>query len=140
MERPEEIPVTRLKNVGAKRQALYQKIGIQTVGDLLRHYPRDYIDYSDPCGVLEAPYETPCVVRATVFGKQPGVRVSGGRTIYRVNAGDDGGSLIITFFNSPWAADRLEEGRDYLFYGRVGGGFGRRDTSVRRPTGSLPPA
>ena len=119
--------VQYLKGVGEKRAAQLAKLGIVTVGDLVRFYPRDYIDYSDPCGVLEAPYETPCVVRATVFGKQPGVRVSGGRTIYRVNAGDDSGSLIITFFNSPWAADRLEEGRDYLFYGRVGGGFGRRE-------------
>ena len=29
-------PVTVLKNVGAKRAALYEKLGIRTVGDLLR--------------------------------------------------------------------------------------------------------
>ena len=119
--------VQYLKGVGEKRAAQLAKLGIVTVEDLLRFYPRDYIDYTNPCGVLEAPYETPCVVHATVYSRQAPTRISGGRTIYRVNAGDDSAGLTITFFNSPWAAEKLEVDRDYLFYGKVGGGFGRRE-------------
>lgn len=122
--------VQYLKGVGEKRAAQLSKLGIVTVEDLLRSYPRDYIDYSNPCGVLEAPYETPCVVRATVFSRQAPVRVRGGRTIYRVNAGDDSAGLTLTFFNSPYAAQKLEPDREYLFYGRIGGGFGRREMTA----------
>ena len=93
--------VQYLKGVGEKRAAQLSKLGIVTVEDLLRSYPRDYIDYSNPCGVLEAPYETPCVVRATVFSRQAPVRVRGGRTIYRVNAGDDSAGLTLTFSTAP---------------------------------------
>ena len=39
--------MTVLKNVGPKRAVLYEKLGIRTVEDLLRHYPRGYIDYTD---------------------------------------------------------------------------------------------
>lgn len=116
-----------LKGVGEKRAGQLARLGLFTVGDLLRFYPRDYIDYSLPYPLASAPYELPCVVRATVWGKQAPVRVRGGRTLYRVNAGDDTAGLLITFFNSPYAADKLEPEKDYLFYGRVGGGLGRRE-------------
>lgn len=41
-------PVTALKNVGDKRKKLYEKLGVKTVEDLLRFYPRSYIDYTSP--------------------------------------------------------------------------------------------
>ena len=37
-----------LKGIGEKRAALLHKLGIDTVGDLLNHYPRDYIDLTEP--------------------------------------------------------------------------------------------
>ena len=37
-----------LKGVGEKRARLYARLGIATIGDLLEHYPRDYIDFSHP--------------------------------------------------------------------------------------------
>ena len=116
-----------LKGVGEKRAKQLGRLGLFTVGDLMRFYPRDYIDYSLPYPLASAPYEAPCVVRATVWGKQAPVRVRGGRTLYRVNAGDDTAGLLITFFNSPYAADKLEPEKEYLFYGRVGGGLARRE-------------
>ena len=33
-----------LKGVGEKRAQLYKKLGILTVGDLIYHFPRSYID------------------------------------------------------------------------------------------------
>ena len=35
-----------LKGVGEKRAKLLNKLGIFTVGDLLRYYPREYTDWS----------------------------------------------------------------------------------------------
>ena len=119
-----------LKGVGEKRAKQLAKLGILTVGDLLRCYPRDYVDYSAPYTVAEAPYEGPCAVQATVFEKHPPLRISGGRTLYRVDAGDDTGLLQITFFNSPYAAERLQPGSEYLFYGKVRGIAGHTDINV----------
>ena len=35
-------PIQYVKGVGEKRAALFAKLDIRTVGDLLAHYPRDY--------------------------------------------------------------------------------------------------
>lgn len=53
-----------LKGVGEKRARLYARLGIATIGDLLEHYPRDYIDFSHPSSIISAPYDEPCAIRA----------------------------------------------------------------------------
>lgn len=116
-----------LKGVGETRAKQLAKLELFTVEDLLRHYPRGYIDYTHPYPVALAPYEGDCVVKATVYGKQLPIRIAGGRTLYRVNAGDETAGLLLTFFNSPYAAKGLEEEKEYLFYGRVQGFGGRRE-------------
>ena len=60
-----------LKGVGEKRARLYARLGITTIGDLLDHYPRDYIDFSHPSSITGAPYDRPCAVRAKVAAKAP---------------------------------------------------------------------
>lgn len=40
-----------LTGVGPKRAALYQKLDIFTVRDLLYYFPRSYIDLSSPCEI-----------------------------------------------------------------------------------------
>lgn len=58
-----------LKGVGEKRARLYARLGIATIGDLLEHYPRDYIDFSHPSSIISAPYDEPCAIRARVAAK-----------------------------------------------------------------------
>ena len=38
-------PLREIKGVGAKTEELFHKIGVYTVGDILLHYPRTYIQY-----------------------------------------------------------------------------------------------
>ena len=115
-----------LKGVGEKRAEKFEKLGVSTVGQLLQLYPRDYVDYSRPWPVASAPWEGSCVVRAEVYSKQPERRVSGGRKLTKVLAGDETAMLELTWFNNPYTAEKLEIGKEYLFYGRVGGGMGKR--------------
>ena len=116
-----------LKGVGEKRAAQLARLGIRTVDDLLGFYPRDYVDYSHPYPVAGAPYDVKCVVRATVYGKNGGARIRGGRQMAKATAGDDTAGLILTYFNNPYALQKLEVGREYLFFGKVGGTFTARE-------------
>ena len=116
-----------LKGVGEKRAAQLTRLGIRTVDDLLGFYPRDYVDYSHPYPVAGAPYDVKCVVRATVYGKNGGARIRGGRQMAKATAGDDTAGLILTYFNNPYALQKLEVGREYLFFGKVGGTFTARE-------------
>ena len=96
------------------------------LADLLCHYPRRYIDFSRPYSIAEAPPDTECVVKAEVFAKPAGRILPGGRRMERITAGDDVSSLEITWFNNPYAAQKLELGREYYFQGIVTGGMLRR--------------
>ena len=121
-----DTPVRYLKGVGPKTAERFEKLGILTLSDLLCHYPRRYLDFSKPYSIAEAPADTECVVKAEVFAKPGGRVLPGGRRMERITAGDDVSSLEITWFNNPYAAQKLELGQEYYFQGIVTGGMLRR--------------
>ena len=121
-----DTPVRYLKGVGPKTAERFEKLGIVTLADLLCHYPRRYIDFSRPYSIAEAPPDTECVVKAEVFAKPAGRILPGGRRMERITAGDDISSLEITWFNNPYATQKLELGQEYYFEGIVTGGMLRR--------------
>ena len=121
-----DTPVRYLKGVGPKTAERFEKLGIVTLADLLCHYPRKYIDFTRPYSIAEAPNDTECVVKAEVFAKPGGRILPGGRRMERITAGDDVSSLEITWFNNPYAVQKLELGQEYYFQGIVTGGMLRR--------------
>lgn len=121
-----DTPVRYLKGVGPKTAERFEKLGILTLSDLLCHYPRRYLDFSKPYSIAEAPADTECVVKAEMFAKPGGRILPGGRRMERITAGDDVSSLEITWFNNPYAAQKLELGQEYYFQGIVTGGMLRR--------------
>ena len=121
-----DTPVRYLKGVGPKTAERFEKLGILTLSDLLCHYPRRYLDFSKPYSIAEAPSDTECVVKAEVFAKPGGRILPGGRRMERITAGDDVSSLEVTWFNNPYAVQKLELGQAYYFQGIVTGGMLRR--------------
>ncbi len=121
-----DTPVRYLKGVGPKTAERFEKLGILTLSDLLCHYPRRYLDFSKPYSIAEAPSDIECVVKAEVFAKPGGRILPGGRRMERITAGDDVSSLEVTWFNNPYAVQKLELGQEYYFQGIVTGGMLRR--------------
>ena len=121
-----DTPVRYLKGVGPKTAERFEKLDILTLSDLLCHYPRRYLDFSKPYSIAEAPSDTECVVKAEVFAKPGGRILPGGRRMERITAGDDVSSLEVTWFNNPYAVQKLELGQEYYFQGIVTGGMLRR--------------
>lgn len=56
-----DAPVTVLKSVGDRRAEQFARLHIRTVGDLLRHYPRHYEDWSHPSPLPPPPLGSPAV-------------------------------------------------------------------------------
>ena len=134
-----DTPVRYLKGVGPKTAERFEKLGIVTLADLLCHYPRRYIDFSKPYSIAEAPADTECVVKAEVFAKPGGRILPGGRRMERITAGDDVASLEITWFNNPYAPQKLQLGQEYYFQGIVTGGMLRRQMVNPQVRTALPP-
>ena len=113
------IPVNRIKGVGEKTAALFGKINVYTVDDLIRHYPRDYETYDAPVSIRET---SPGSVQA-VYGQITAIpNVKKVRNLSILNAilkDDEGDSIQLTFFNMPFMKKVLKPGGFYLFRGLV---------------------
>ncbi|MDR2357184.1 MAG: ATP-dependent DNA helicase RecG [Oscillospiraceae bacterium] len=117
--------VRYIKGVGEGRAKLMEKLGVRTLGELVRYFPRAYEDRTVFKRVQELmPGDTVCV-RAAVT--QPELyHVRRGLDTIRLSAADDTGILRIVFFNQTFIRDRMAPGETYIFYGKVTG-------TARRP-------
>ena len=120
-------PIEALPGIGKKRAELYHKLGIHTMEELIFYFPRDYIDYSTPVPIGEAPINEHSVISAVIKQKLPAARIRPGLTLYKLVGADDSDSVTITYYNNPYAADKLTVGSEYRFFGRVTGGFMRKE-------------
>ncbi len=118
--------------MGERRAALFEKLHIRTVGDLLRHYPRQYEDWSHPVSIAAAPFGEPCCVRAAVLTAPEERRVRPGMVLYRFLAGDGASRMTVTLFNNRFLAAKIRPRKTYLFHGLVTGGFTRREMASPR--------
>ncbi len=105
--------------VGRAAKPLDEGLGLRTVGDLLRHYPRRYAERGKLTDLRDlAPGEDVTVVaRVSKVGRRP-MRARRG-SLVEAEITDGRGTLKLTFFNQPWRERELAVGRQGLFAGRV---------------------
>lgn len=113
-----ETPIIQVKGIGDKTRALYAKLNIETVGDLLYTFPRDYETYEQPAKVSELKSGSVFAVYACVVGI-PSEKKIRKLTILNVHVSDGTGMLQLTFFNMPFLKKTLKQGAYYIFRGTV---------------------
>ncbi|HVF75182.1 MAG TPA: ATP-dependent DNA helicase RecG [Acidimicrobiales bacterium] len=119
------IAVTELRGVGAKRADALKEVGIETVYDLLTHYPRRYVDRTAQVAIGELAVGEEAMVVAEV--KRSSARRSRqGRAIAEVEVYDGTAYLRCTFFNQSWRAKQLPVGTTAVFFGKLDVYKGRR--------------
>lgn len=110
--------ITTLKGVGEKSAALFRKLHIETLQDLLLYFPRDYETFKEPVFISEAV----CGEITTVCGMVQGVPLMKqvrNLKILTVTIKDATGAMQLTFFNMPFLKNMLKSGQFYLFRGMV---------------------
>lgn len=116
-----------IKGVGEKRMKLYHKLGLFTVGDLLYHLPRSYLDFRTIYEIDEAPLGVVVPVRGIVSYKSGEQRIRKGFSIFKVTIVSAAQSMQLTFFNNKFSVSALQIGQEYIFYGRTGGSFLKKE-------------
>ncbi|MBE6985570.1 MAG: ATP-dependent DNA helicase RecG [Ruminococcaceae bacterium] len=119
--------IRTLTGIGPKKAELFAKLGIFTIGDLLRFYPRDYEDRTQlvPIMALE-PDKPACFIASVVTTPhthripKPGQRAL---ELTKLTVADHTGRLNLTFFNASYTAERLQKGETYCFYGTLVGDY-----------------
>ena len=116
-------PVTILKGVGPAKAKQFANLNIFTLGDLICHFPRGYEDRTKLVPVEKLEPDVPACFRAMVMNAPRTAHVRKGLDITRVQVADTTGRLNLTFFNNRFAAEQLQYGKEYIFYGAVSGDF-----------------
>ena len=116
-------PVTILKGVGPSKAKLLAQLNIHTLRDLICHFPRGYEDRTRLIPIEKLEPDVPACFRAMVMNTPKTAHIRKGLDLTRVQVADHSARLNLTFFNNRFAAETLQYGREYIFYGAVSGDF-----------------
>lgn len=110
--------LSECKGVGPKRLQLLNEMHIHTPEDLLRFYPRSYLDCTEltPLKELEDGME---VNVSVTLAANPSVYYHKGRTIVSVRAEDATGKVTLRWMNQPYRMQQLKQGQSFVLHGKV---------------------
>jgi ATP-dependent DNA helicase RecG len=111
-------PITSIKGIGEKTGALFLKIGVETVEDLIHDYPRAYDAYQDPVPMANLTDGTTCAVSGQLL-KSASIRRFKNMQIVTTTLKDLTGTVQLTWFNMPYVSKALPMGRVLVARGRV---------------------
>ncbi len=118
-------PVTVLRGISSAREKLFSRLGIYTLRDLIYHYPVSHENRGNVVRTDEAQHGEYASLVLEVITPVTSARIRGGNsramTVQKFIAGDEGGGVKITFFNSEYLKDVFTVGRKFRFYGIVMG-------------------
>lgn len=107
-------PLREIKGVGAKTEELFHKIGVYTVGDILLHYPRTYIQYPQAKHVDEVLDEEQAAVLGRIT-RTPVVRKVRTMQITVTTISEMGASLELVWYRMPYMKNNLKVSDTYIF-------------------------
>ncbi len=107
--------------LGGRTSGAFAKgLGLETVGDLLSHYPRRYARRGELTALTELPIDENVTIVAEVVDVRSRSMQARRGSILEVKISDGKGILTLTFFNQAWRANELKPGVRGIFAGKVG--------------------
>ena len=125
---------TPLKLPGEKAEKAAERLGLNSVGDLLEHVPRDR-RAARTIGELAIDEVATVVVEVRTIKSRP-VRRRGMKPLVEARVADETGTMVVTFFNQPWLERRYRPGTRLLLTGKYQGQRGFR-VNEHAETGEL---
>ena len=110
--------ITYLKGVGPKRGAALKKNGITTIGDLIKHYPRKYLDRTNVKLIKDVRVAEQAVIIGKVINFN--FRKTFKRSFFEVLVDDGTGTISCLWFNGvSWISDKFEKGDTVAIFGKI---------------------
>ena len=114
-----------IKGVGPNRAKLLNKLGINTLEDLITYYPRDYEDRSKPKMIASLVDGEEALIEAMVVSRMSEQRIRKNMAIYKLIVRDETGTCVLTWFNQSYLKNKFVLGQKYKFYGKVSIKYGK---------------
>jgi ATP-dependent DNA helicase RecG len=119
-----DAPVSTLPGVSTAYTARLRRLEIDTVGDLLYHFPHRYDDYSSLKPINQLEYGDETTVVGTIWETRSR-KSRGGREIITSVIADASGTIEAVWFNQPYLVRQLRAGRRIVLSGQVDEYLGR---------------
>lgn len=113
--------IQKLKGVGPKSAEFLRKLGVNTIGDLIKFSPRTYEDWTVIQSLASAKGRKDRCLKLKILSDVKFLKLRSGKFLYKLEATDGQNFVDIIFFNSKYTAESLIKGKEYLFRGNVTG-------------------
>lgn len=124
-ERPGlDSPVTTILGIGPKHAKRFERLGVETIRDLLYLFPRRYNDFSSMKTINQLEYGEEVTIMGTVWQTKARKTRSGGVIVTSIIS-DGTGTIQATWFNQPYLVKRLPAGRKIVLSGKIDEYLGR---------------
>lgn len=124
-----------VKGLSDKRIEDLNKMGIFTAEQLIRHFPRSYLDLRRSISLREAVHNDFALIKARIIGKPNVVKTRSRFSVVKAIGEQDGEIFSIVWFNQPYVTAKIVSGEEYLLYGRIRNRFGQ--ISITNPSFEL---
>jgi len=112
--------IQAIRGIGERNSKIFNKLGIQTVYDLLRYFPRRYQDFSKLKTINRLAYgEELSVIGTITHDLYTRSSKRGNLKITEASLGDSTGTIKITWFNQPYLTTQLGKGKSIVVSGKV---------------------
>ncbi|MBE5750267.1 MAG: ATP-dependent DNA helicase RecG [Clostridiales bacterium] len=126
--------LNKIRGINEKREEDFNKLGIYDTADLMRYFPRAYIDLRQR-QLLKYAYHNDVVLTAAKVLSVPVTRYYRRGGVVKIVCEQEGFIFSVVWFNQPYVASKIKVGEEYLFYGRVQNKTG--EPSMVNPTFEL---
>jgi len=110
--------IALLRGISTTRQEQLRRLKLETIGDLLFHFPRSYEDLTDVRPIAKLSADAIQTVQGEVV-EIAGDHLPTGKTVVRIVVCDDGKNCLEgVWFNQPWAARPYRYGQRVAFSGK----------------------
>ncbi|MBP5177577.1 MAG: hypothetical protein ILP02_03220, partial [Clostridia bacterium] len=120
-----------VKGLSDKRIEDLNKLGIMTAEDLVRHFPRAYLDLRKETSLKQAVNGGFVLTKGTVVSIPDIMQKNKRFKFFKAFCEQDGELFTVIWFNQPYVKNKIAVGNTYLFYGRV---RNRYTISISNPT------
>ena len=124
-----QFKISSLAGIGPAKSRAYGKLGVNTLGDLLRHYPRAYENRGDVRLLANCDATAKSAVILTVATAPRVALIRRGMSLLRFRAFDESGVCEITFFNQNYLKSTFSVGATFRFFGKVENNRGKMTMS-----------
>ena len=114
--------IRQLKGIGPRKEALFAKLGISTITDILQYFPKEYEDHSHMQQIADVtlPTPIPVLICGTVRSIQE-IRPRRGMTLLKVTVSDASGAVELVWFNQPFKKKLFHQGMTITAFGKWNG-------------------